>query len=83
MKVILLLISIIVLVAPQGYDTTSTYTCLQENAAGRCTQWQQTMYTESTVKCFPGKAQVMTPEGLKSMEQIKQGDKVLGMKNGE
>ena len=65
MKHILVSIAILILAASQGYDTTSTCTGLQENSAGRCTQWQQVMYTESTVKCFPGNSKVMTPEGLK------------------
>ena len=61
MKTFILLTAVLIIVTPQGYDTTATYTCLQENSAGRCTQWQQTMYTENSVKCFPGNTKVMTP----------------------
>ena len=60
MQLFIILTVLLVLVAPQGYDTTSTYTCLQENSNGRCIQWQQVMYTEPSTKCFPASAKVMT-----------------------
>jgi len=33
--------------------------------------------------CFPASSQVMTPEGLKRMDALTEGDQVLGMRNGK
>ena len=33
--------------------------------------------------CFPASSQVMTPEGLRRMDSLKEGDRILGMKDGK
>ena len=83
MRVVVLGI-LLVLSAASGFDIASVSTCTNVSAAGYCLRWQQNgTVQEQLGSCFPGSALVMTPNGLKPMEEVVRGDSLLGMQNGE
>lgn len=82
MKQVLLLVALVALISATNFDITSTSSCTNF-AAGFCTRWEQNgTVQEQLGSCFPGKARVMTPRGLVSMNALKKGDFVLGWVDG-
>ena len=61
------------------------FTCVSRNTTGGpCNKWNFTLGTYyNGAVCFPSKTRVMTEQGLKRMDEIQKGDKVLGYKNGK
>ena len=59
----------------------ATYTIYcSDTSAGYCTTWS---VDHGSGACFPGSAKVMTNEGMKKMKDVKRGDMLLGMVDGE
>ena len=80
MRVVVLGI-LLVLSAASGFDIASVSTCTNVSAAGYCLRWQQNGTVQEQLGS--GSALVMTPNGLKPMEEVVRGDSLLGMQNGE
>lgn len=84
MNRIIVLIILVALISASGFDIYSVSTCTNVSTTGYCLKWQQNgTVHEQLGDCFPGRALVMTREGLKRMDAIVRGESILGLKNGE
>jgi hypothetical protein len=66
-----------------NFDIISSSTCTNITQ-GICVKWEQNgTVQEQMGSCFPGKAKVMTKNGLMEMSKLKRGDDILGLVNGK
>lgn len=67
-----------------GSDITAESSCLSYSDKGYCSKWSISGRIEQdTAACFPETAKVMTPQGLKRMDELKKGDQVLASRQGK
>lgn len=81
MKKSILLAILIVSVLSADFNISAVSLCTNVSVTGHCLAWKQTgTVIENYGSCFPSHAEVMTPQGLIRMDQLKKGDLILGLK---
>jgi hypothetical protein len=80
----ILLVFLLVGAFSADFNISAVSICTNVSAQGYCLAWKQSgTVVEDYGSCFPAHAEVMTPQGLTRMDELKKGDLVLGFKEGK